>query len=173
MISFKVTQSALRPRWPRQWLSHFEKSSPQPEIKVLLEIHFLLDFQSSTEKPFLSVLLIVHHILFFLYLVKNSIYHVSVICKLTMIWYLTSWNQIGGGWKTVRCHGNSRRCRFCRTISLPRLNGLCCKLVKIALFISLIQNWLECMMSSVILFAYFRDLSNLNISRSDADIYKQ
>ena len=36
---------------------HFEKSSPQPEIKVHLEFHFnlhsvLLDFQSFTENPF-------------------------------------------------------------------------------------------------------------------------
>ena len=36
--------------------SHFEKSSPQPDIKVHLEFHFhlrsvLLDFQSVTEKP--------------------------------------------------------------------------------------------------------------------------
>ena len=36
--------------------SHFEKSLPQPEIKVHLEIHLvfpsvLLDFQSFTEKP--------------------------------------------------------------------------------------------------------------------------
>ena len=36
--------------------SHFEKSLPQPEIKVHLEIRFiflsiLLDFQSFTEKP--------------------------------------------------------------------------------------------------------------------------
>ena len=57
--------------------SHFEKSLPQPEIKVHLEIRFifrsvLLDFQSFTES----------------YLVENSIYCVSGICKLAMEWYV-------------------------------------------------------------------------------------
>ena len=54
---------------------------------------------------------------------------------------LTYWNQVGGDWKRLSCHGNkmfySRRCVFCRTISLPSFNGLCCKLAKIALFINL------------------------------------
>ena len=44
--------------------SHFEKSLPQPEIKVHLEIRFifrsvLLDCQSFTEKPVLSVFLLI------------------------------------------------------------------------------------------------------------------
>ena len=51
---------------------------------------------------------------------------------------LTYWNQVGGDWKTVSCHGNkmfySHRSVFCRTISLPNFNGLHCKLAKIALF---------------------------------------
>ena len=44
--------------------SHFEKSLPQPEIKVYLEIRFIfrgvfLDFQSFIEKPVFSVLLLI------------------------------------------------------------------------------------------------------------------
>ena len=44
--------------------SHFEKSLPQPEIKVHLEIRFvfpsvLLGFHSFTENLFLSVLLLI------------------------------------------------------------------------------------------------------------------
>ena len=54
---------------------------------------------------------------------------------------LTYWNQVGGDWKRLSCHGNkmfySRRCVFCRIISLPSFNGLHCKLAKIALFINL------------------------------------
>ena len=69
--------------------SHFEKSLPQPEIKVHLEIRLifrslLLDFQSFTEKPVFECPFAHPMILFLLYLVKNSIYHVSVICKLAM-----------------------------------------------------------------------------------------
>ena len=67
----------------------------------------------------------------------------------------------------------NHRCVSCRTIILPSFNGLCCKLAKIALFIYLIQNWVECMMSSVISFAYFTNFSNLNISRTNADICKR
>ena len=55
---------------------------------------------------------------------------------------LTYWNQVGGDWKRVSCHGNrifySRRCVSCRTVSLPSLNGLRCNLTKIALFLYLI-----------------------------------
>ena len=48
---FNGTQSALGPRWPGHYFSHFEKSSPQ-EIKLYLEFRsVLLDFQSFTEKP--------------------------------------------------------------------------------------------------------------------------
>ena len=73
--------------------SHFEKKV----IKVHLEIRFifrsvLLDFQSFTENLFLSVLLSVLFeypmILFLSYLVKNSIYRISVICKLAVEWYV-------------------------------------------------------------------------------------
>ena len=44
--------------------SHFEKSLPQPELKVHLEIRFILpsvlrDFQSFTANLFLSVLLLI------------------------------------------------------------------------------------------------------------------
>ena len=44
-----------------------------------------------------------------------------------------------GDWKGVSCHGNQIfygfRCVACRTIiSLPSFNGLCCKLIKPALF---------------------------------------
>ena len=51
----------------------------------------------------------------------------------------------------------SRRCVFCRTISLPNFNGL---------------RWIECMTSSVSSFAYFTQFSNLNISGTDAGICK-
>ena len=73
--------------------SHFEKSLPQPEIKVQLEIRFifrsvLLDFQSFPEKPVSECPFAHPMILFLSYLVKNSIYLVSVICKLAMEWYL-------------------------------------------------------------------------------------
>ena len=49
---------------------------------------------------------------------------------------LTYWNQVGGVWKRVSCHGNgifySHRCVSCRTISLPSFNVLHCKLAEIA-----------------------------------------
>ena len=49
---------------------------------------------------------------------------------------LTYWNQVGGDWKRVSCHGNkmfySLRCVFYRTITLPSFNDLCYKLAKIA-----------------------------------------
>ena len=51
--------------------------------------------------------------------------------------------------------------RTCRIISLPASNGLRRKLAKIALFIYLIQHWVEWMTSSVILLAYFTHFSNL------------
>ena len=77
--------------------SHFEKSLPQPEIKVHLESssffrNVLLDFQSFTEKPVFECPLAHPMILFLSYLVKNSIYHVSVICKLAMEWYVMRMN---------------------------------------------------------------------------------
>ena len=62
------------------------------------------------------------------------------------------------------------RCRSCKT--LPGFNGLCCKLAKIALFIYLIQYWVECKTSSVVSSAYFADLFKLNISGNNADICK-
>ena len=67
----------------------FEKSLPQPEIKVHLEILFifrsvLLDFQSFTEKPLFECPFAHPMILFLSYLVKNSIYRISVVCKLAM-----------------------------------------------------------------------------------------
>ena len=73
--------------------SYFEKSLPQPEIKVHLEICFifrsvLLDFQSFTEKPVFECPFAHPMILFLSYLVENSIYRVSALCKLAMEWYL-------------------------------------------------------------------------------------
>ena len=69
-----------------------KKSLPQPEIKVHLEIRLifrsvLLDFQSFTEKPVFKCLFAYPLILFLPYLVKDTIYRVSVICKLAMEWY--------------------------------------------------------------------------------------
>ena len=85
------TQSAFGP--PGHSFCQFEKSSPQPEIKVHLEFCFnlrsaLLHFQSSTENLFLSVLVLILYCVVLPYLVKNSIDCVSVICKLTMKWYI-------------------------------------------------------------------------------------
>ena len=72
--------------------------------------------------------------------------HVNVLAWLCiLIWHflrwksLAYWNQVGGDWKGVSCHGNrifySCRCVTCRTITLPNFNGLCCKLAQIALYI--------------------------------------
>ena len=71
----------------------------------------------------------------------------------SIFWWTRSMDPVHGGgpWtrgpcfvlsrKRVRCHGNkmfySRRCVFCKTINLPKLNGLRCKLAKIAIFIYL------------------------------------
>ena len=68
---------------------HFEKSLPQPEIKVHLQIRFisrsvLLDFQSLTEKPLFECPFAHSMILFLSYQVKNRINRVSVIWKLAM-----------------------------------------------------------------------------------------
>ena len=73
--------------------SHFEKSLPQPEIKLHLEIRFifrsvLFDFQSFTENPVFECPFARPVILFLSYLVKNSIYRVSVIYKLIMELYV-------------------------------------------------------------------------------------
>ena len=61
--------------------SHFEKSLPQPEIKVHLEIRFifrrvLFDFHSFTEKPVFECPFAHPMILFSSHLVKHSIYRV-------------------------------------------------------------------------------------------------
>ena len=80
--------------------SHFEKSLPQPENKIHLEIRFifpsiLLDFQSFTEKPVFECPFARPMILVLSHLVKNSIYRVLSLCKLAMEWYVmpmcTSW----------------------------------------------------------------------------------
>ena len=92
-ISSKGTQSA----WDRADLdtrfSHFEKSSPQPEIKVHLEFllnlrSVLLDFQSFTQKPVFECGFADPIMLFLSHLVKNSMDRASVICKLATKWYL-------------------------------------------------------------------------------------
>ena len=72
--------------------SHFDKGSPQPEIKVHLEFHFnicsvFLD-QPFTEKPVFEFVFTHPIMLFLSYLVKSSMDCVSVICKLAMKWYL-------------------------------------------------------------------------------------
>ena len=73
--------------------SHFEKSLPQPEIKVHAETRFIfrsicLIFNRLLKNLFLSVLFSYPMILFLSYLVKNSIYRVSVTCKLAIEWYV-------------------------------------------------------------------------------------
>ena len=48
---------------------------------------------------------------------------------------LKYWNQVGGNWKSVSCHGNiifyCSMCVVCRTISLPSFGGLYCKVTNI------------------------------------------
>ena len=63
-----------------------EKISPQPEIKVHLEIRFnfhsvLLDFQTFTEKPVFECPFVHPVILFLSQLVKNRMDRVSVACR--------------------------------------------------------------------------------------------
>jgi len=110
--------------------------------------------------------------------------HISTLAQVCGLVYcfaswksLTYWNQVGGDWKRVSCHGNrtfhSGRCVSCRTICLPSFNGLHCKLTKIALFIYFTKKWVEFMTSSVISFAYFTHFSNLNISATNEDICKR
>ena len=60
----------------------------------------------------------------------------------------------------MRCNGNTffvAEVCFSRTISLPSFNALCYKLAKIARFFIIIRYWIECVMSSIISFAYFED----------------
>ena len=66
----------------------FEKSSPQPEIKVHLEFHFnlrsvLLDFQSFSEQPVFECTFAHPIMLFLSYLVTNRVDRVFVICKIS------------------------------------------------------------------------------------------
>ena len=70
----KGTQSALPPHWPGHYFPNFEKSSPQPEIKVthqvLLKIHFnprsvLLNFQSLPKKTVFECAFVHPMILFY------------------------------------------------------------------------------------------------------------
>ena len=81
-----------------------------------------------------------------------------------------------GEWKRMSCHWNqifySSRCFACRIISLPNCNGFCCRLTKIALFVYLMFNLVEWMMSSVLSFAYFAHFPNWNISGTNAEISK-
>ena len=69
--------------------SHFEKSLPQPEIKVHLEMRFIFcsvssGFQSFTEKPVFECPF-AHPMILFLSCLVICVY---VICKLAMEWYL-------------------------------------------------------------------------------------
>ena len=79
--SVNGTQSVLTLPWPGHQLSHFEKSSPQPEIKVHLNrFNFqsvLRDFRSFIEKPVFECSFAHPMILFLLY-------RVSVLCKLAI-----------------------------------------------------------------------------------------
>ena len=86
-------QSALEPRRPGHYFSHFEKRSPQPDIRGHLKINLnfrsiLFDFQSFTEKLVFECLFIHPMILFLSCLVKISMDRVSVVCRLAMKWYL-------------------------------------------------------------------------------------
>ena len=59
----------------------------------------------------------------------------------------------------------SRRCVFCRTVSLPSFNGLCCKCAKIALLAYVIKYWVECMTSSMIRNSTQTAVTNMTIKR--------
>ena len=64
--------------------SHFEKSLPQPEIKVHLEIRFifrsvLLDFQSFTEKPVFECPF-AHPIMIFFFIISGYKQYLSRLC---------------------------------------------------------------------------------------------
>ena len=64
--------------------SHFEKSLPQPEIKVHLEILFifrsaLLDFQSFTEKPVFECPFAHPMILFFYHIWLKTVFIASLL----------------------------------------------------------------------------------------------
>ena len=66
---------------------HFEKVYLNLKIRFIFP-SVLLDFQSFTEKPVFEFPFAHPMILFLTYLVKNSIYRVSGICKLAMEWYV-------------------------------------------------------------------------------------
>ena len=116
---------------------------------------------SPTSKAFRPPLAFYFHICKWclIYMIKQAYKYVSL-----SLWPCLAFFRA----ERVCCHGNkmfySRRCVFCRTISLPIFNGLRCKLAKITLFIYVLQCWVEGMTSSVITFAYFTHFSNLNIS---------
>ena len=73
-----------------------------------------------------------------IYMIQHAYKYVSLSlwpCLTFSSWKsLTYWNQVGGDWKRVSFHWNIM---FYNRRSLPSLNGLCCKLAKIALFIYL------------------------------------
>ena len=91
-LRLKRTQSAFGSCWSGyEFLT--EKSSPEPEIKVHLEIHVtlrsvLLDFQLFTEKHVFWVCFRSCYDISFSHLVGNSMNRGSVICKLAKKWYL-------------------------------------------------------------------------------------
>ena len=70
----------------------------------------------------------------------------------------------------------SGKCVFYRTISLPSFNEWSVLQIGEDLFMSLytylMYYWVECM-TSVISFAYFTHFSSLNISGTNAGIYKR
>ena len=91
-LRLKRTQSAFGSCWSGyEFLT--EKSLPEPEIKVHLEIHVtlrsvLLDFQLFTEKHVFWVCFRSCYDISFSHLVGNSMNRGSVICKLAKKWYL-------------------------------------------------------------------------------------
>ena len=100
--------------------------------------------------------------------VSSSLWPFLMFCelKITNILKLSGWGLEKSDLPREKMF-YSCGCVSYRTISLPSFNGLHCKLGKIALFIYLKYIWVECMMSSVISFAYFTHFSNLNISYSN------
>ena len=87
------------------------------------------------------------------------------------IWKSSEWGREKSGvpwqWNFLQ-----PQCVSCRTNSLQCFNGLRCKLAKIALFIFLIEYWVEYMTSSVLSFACFTLFFKIkvNISGTNAGI---
>ena len=95
--------------------------------------------------------------------------------KITNILKSSGWGLEGSELPWEQSFFYNCRCVACRTIKFKNVNGLSCKLAQIALLINIYlkQNWVECMMSSLVSFAYFTHFPDLSISGNNADVSKQ